>query len=183
MTKPVVTEKAGDTVEPLEMVTLAGGRATAGFAEVRLTTAPAGGAGPSMETVAPPIGLPPGIGVVETYRPYSAAGFTLTVTALETPPSVAVMTTAVGAVTKPVETSKAADKFAPPTTVTILGGDATAGFDELRATTAPAGAAGPSKVTLAPPIGLPPGIGVVERLSECTAVGRTLTVTTLETPP
>ena len=92
-------------------------------------------------------------------------------------------TTGVATVTKPVGTVKTGETVAPLGTVTEAGGMAVAASEEEMVTKAPAGGAGPSSVTLAPVIGLPPETGAVERTSEYSAVGLTLTVTDLETPP
>lgn len=85
-TAPVATEKKTGPVVPLGTVSVAGGIATAGLDEMNVTTAPSGGAGPSMERYAPVIGLPPVMGVVEMFMLDRTADFTFTVMALDTPP-------------------------------------------------------------------------------------------------
>ena len=93
------------------------------------------------------------------------------------------MVTGVEAVTQPVVMAKAGETTTPAATVTLAGGEATAGLELDNVTTAPPGGAGPFKVTLLPVVVLPPGVKVGESVTRDTAVGFTVRVADLVTPP
>ena len=73
--------------------------------------------------------------------------------------------------------------MAPAATVTLAGGEATAGLELVSDTTAPLGPAGPFRVTLLLAEESPPVTLEGERVNEDSAVGFTVNVADLLTPP
>ena len=169
VTAEVVTEKVALDA-PAATVTLAGTAATDEFALLRLTNAPPLGAALVKVTVPFAVALPPTteLGLTLTAERLAGggvvdAGVTVSVVVRLTPPSVAVMTTLVLAVTAEVVTEKVAVD-APAATVTLAGTAATDEFALLRVTNAQPLGAPLFKVTVP-----------VDAFPPTTALGLTLT--------
>jgi hypothetical protein len=141
VTFTVVIANVAD-VAPAGTVTLAGTAAET-LELVSVTNTPPAGAAPLSVTV-PVTPAPPttdaGFTVTDLSETEAAAGFTVSAAVLETAPFVAVIVTAVTAVTVDVVTVNVA-VVAPAATVTDTGTDATALFDASVTTKPPAGAA------------------------------------------
>ena len=78
---------------------------------------------------------------------------------------------------------KYGETVAPPATVTLAGTEATAGFELASETTTPLAPAGPVSVTLLEVVETPPVTLDDERYNEDRAVGLTVSVADLLTPP
>jgi hypothetical protein len=172
LTAAVAAEKAA-VVAPAGTVTDAGTWATAVLLELRLTTAPPAGAGPSRVTV-PVEELPPRTEVRDSPTEVRPAGVTVRVAVRLTLLKEAVIVTGVLAATGSVVAVKAA-VVAPAATVTDAGTWAAAVLLELRETAKPPAGAGLSSVTV-PVEGLPPWTEVGDRPTDVRPGGITVKV-------
>jgi hypothetical protein len=111
----------------------------------------------------------------------TAAGFTVSVADLVTPPYAAEIVTLVAVATLVVVMLKCAE-VAPAGIVTLAGTTADA-LELLNVTTAPAPTAGPVKYTVFVDGGTPPANTAGDKASDDTAIGFTVSVDVLVTPP
>lgn len=177
-TGSVAILKGGEAVWPPATVMEDGGM-QAGLEELSVTTAPSGGAGPSSSTIAPENGAPPRLAPVGVEMAERAAGVTLTVACRVTPPKDAETMAAVATGTLLVDTVKVAE-VDPPGIVTD-GVGATAGWLDVRKTTAPEGAAEVFRVTV-PETGLPPVSVAGRSVRAASAMGLMLMATDFAAP-
>jgi hypothetical protein len=177
LTLPAVAVNFAE-VAPAAIVTFAG--TLSGPELLKTTTAPPAGAGPVNVTLLAADAFPPTMELGDSVTAERVAGTTVAVADLLTPPYVAVTVTGVELDTPPAETLNLA-VLAPAGTVTLAG--AVSGPELLSVTVAPPEGATPFKVTELDEEELPATIVAGNSVTELTAVGITVTLLLLDTPP
>jgi hypothetical protein len=146
-----------------------------------VTTAPPAGAGPFRVTVFVVVVFPPVVEDGDNVNDETAAGISVNVALLLTPPYTAEIVTGVEAATAVVVIVKLTD-VAPAGTVTHTGTEADG--DELcSGTIAPPAGAGPFRVTVFAVVLLPPVVEAGDRTTDETAAGTSVNVALVLAPP